>query len=319
MLLELLESIKNNHLDSNEFEIIINDSGMSHDNTEEIVNGFSDLPIRYFKKTQDDGLDKSVKEMLSLANGRFAWLISDDDIVLKGSIKHLISLIKKYPNSGGMVLNYMAFSADLLYTFKPHSAYNGTPKSDVVQFINNSELFQKVGLHMGYLSCLVLNTQKAKEIIQKIEIPENLWGHTFIAGQISKVNPSWVYSNYAAIGYRSESDSILKSIGLIERQKVTHKNFFDVISAIFGKYSLEEKIIRKQLISKRVPRNILNMKTKNFLLRDQLSVFNLILGYYYKYLVFWILVLPSFLIPKFLLVHIKKFYMEFNSKKFEES
>jgi len=317
MLRQLLESIQKNKLQADIFEVIIVDSGLSFDNTEKVVQSFQELPISYIKKEMDDGLDRVVKEMLSIAKGKFTWFISDDDIVLDDSLSHINTLINSNNKLGGLVLNYKAFTSDLSHTFPPHDAFNGERLNALTYFDNCSELFKRVGLHMGYLSCLIIDTAHAKEILsnKNIDIPENLWGHTIIAGYISKINPNWIYSDFAGVGYRADSDSILKSIGIIERQKVTHKNFFDVITLIFGSHSAEERTIRKQLISKRVPRSILNMKTKDFSVRDQYKVFRLMLRYYYSYVAFWFLVLPSFLVPGFILSPIKGIYLKIFANK----
>ena len=317
MLNQLLKSIEQNKTLKDEFEIIIVDSGLSFDNTEDVVLKYKNLHIKYIKKDQDNGLDKVVKEMITIANGKYVWFISDDDIVLDGAIEHIQSIINKYGDLGGIVLNYKAFTNDLSKSFPPHDAFNGKPESELTFFKDNSQLFKKVGLHMGYLSCLILNTDHAQDILlkQNIKIPENLWGHTIIAGYISMINSNWIFSDFKSIGYRADSDSILKSIGLIERQKVTHVNFFDVISLIFGTNSVEERNIRTQLISKRVPRSILNMKTKNFSLVDQFRVFSLLFRHYKTYFSFWFLAFPSFFIPKFFLIFVKNIYLRVFSNK----
>ena len=66
-----------------EFEICISDNG-STDNTEDIVKGYIDkLPINYSKNLNNLGIPKNFLKVVSIANGEFAWLLGDDDLLKK--------------------------------------------------------------------------------------------------------------------------------------------------------------------------------------------------------------------------------------------
>lgn len=88
------------HQSYKDFElIIINDC--SPYNLDEIVSGFSDSRIRYYKNSVNLGKEEPVKnwnECLKHARGEYFVLFSDDDILHQDFLCELIILSKKYPN-----------------------------------------------------------------------------------------------------------------------------------------------------------------------------------------------------------------------------
>lgn len=72
---------------TDEVEIVIVD-GASTDNTEQIVGTYKELfpRLRYFKQTNNGGFDRDICRAVELANGRYCWFMSDDDIFKEGAI-----------------------------------------------------------------------------------------------------------------------------------------------------------------------------------------------------------------------------------------
>ena len=74
------------------FELVIVDD-YSPDNTQEVVQGFDDSRIRYFRQPQNVGLAENWGTGLKLAQGEFVTFLMDDDFYkadfLKNRIQHL--------------------------------------------------------------------------------------------------------------------------------------------------------------------------------------------------------------------------------------
>ena len=74
---EAIESILNQTFNDFEF-IIVNDGSI--DNTEKIIQSFSDKRIVYVKKEQNSGISDTLNLGISLAKGKYIARMDDDDI-----------------------------------------------------------------------------------------------------------------------------------------------------------------------------------------------------------------------------------------------
>jgi glycosyltransferase involved in cell wall biosynthesis len=97
-LKEAIESVlKQTYCD---FElIIINDA--SPENIKEIVKSFNEPRIRYYENEKNLGKESLVQnwnKVLSLANGEYFVLFSDDDIYESTFLQEMLDLMRKYPN-----------------------------------------------------------------------------------------------------------------------------------------------------------------------------------------------------------------------------
>jgi glycosyltransferase involved in cell wall biosynthesis len=78
-------------------EIIISDNN-STDNTMTTVYEYSKQYnfIRYFKNDKNIGINKNILKASKYAQGKYLWLLSDDDFILPEALKLIIRDIKKY-------------------------------------------------------------------------------------------------------------------------------------------------------------------------------------------------------------------------------
>jgi len=97
-------------------EIVIVDDGSS-DNTQKLVREFvknnPELYVVYHKFSEHIGFDKMMLSIVKYAHGKYCWLISDDDLPHKKSIKKLFSIMKKYPETALIHMNYSRFDNKL--------------------------------------------------------------------------------------------------------------------------------------------------------------------------------------------------------------
>ena len=142
--------IKNLDLEQ-KVEIIISDNASS-DKTEkyciELTNKFQF--IKYSRSAINLGLDLNALNAIKNANSEYCWLLSDDDIPLKGTVERIISAIKKYkPNL--IYLNYIG----VLESDLSNIDILGNKKDDEI-FINNSEIMLEKYL-ISHFSATVIN------------------------------------------------------------------------------------------------------------------------------------------------------------------
>lgn len=92
---ETIESVLNQTFV--DFELIIVDNA-STDHTEEIVSGFSDPRISYFRNNSNIGMVRNWNRCLELANGKYVTILSSDDRYRPTFLEKCVDLAERYPN-----------------------------------------------------------------------------------------------------------------------------------------------------------------------------------------------------------------------------
>jgi glycosyltransferase involved in cell wall biosynthesis len=79
-------------------ELIVSDN-CSTDNTEQVVKKIQELiPIRYYRNAQNEGCGRNILRLTDeLAEGEFAWVLGDDDLVRPDGVKRVLSVLEKNP------------------------------------------------------------------------------------------------------------------------------------------------------------------------------------------------------------------------------
>jgi glycosyltransferase involved in cell wall biosynthesis len=78
-------------------ELIVSDN-CSTDNTEQVVKKIQELiPIRYYRNAQNEGFGCNIFHLTDeLAEGEFAWLLGDDDLVRPDGVKKLLDVLNSH-------------------------------------------------------------------------------------------------------------------------------------------------------------------------------------------------------------------------------
>lgn len=88
--------IVNKDLDKVDFEICVSDNG-SNDDTEKIVlEAQKKIPIKYHKNSTNLGIPRNFINVVNMAEGDFAWLLGDDDLLVPNAISELNKIIHKH-------------------------------------------------------------------------------------------------------------------------------------------------------------------------------------------------------------------------------
>lgn len=93
-------------------ELVIVD-GASTDNTPTIVRGFADRSphVRYHRLPTNSGIDQDFDTAVSLCNGDYCWLMTDDDLLVPGAIARVLESLAESPQL--LVVNARIMTADL--------------------------------------------------------------------------------------------------------------------------------------------------------------------------------------------------------------
>ena len=104
-----LLSIFESNLNFNDVEICVSDNGSS-DETSSIVETFFKNRNFFYERNQVNlGIPLNFLKVVSMAKGKYVWLLGDDDVVSADGIKHILKTIESNKNTDFFLFNCLNF------------------------------------------------------------------------------------------------------------------------------------------------------------------------------------------------------------------
>lgn len=255
-----------------------------------------ELSVKYIK-SQGETIDDDIFYALDRIDNKYVWLLGDDDGIYPHSINKVIQQISKNKNASGFTFNYQAYDKNLEKKFFTHRASKNNYSES---FKDTSKLIESCGAHLGFISCQVINNHQWKKIknINSFDKTFSNWSVPFLILNILQHGTgNWIYCNRKIIKYRTGNDSFLKH-GLYTRQKLMFDGFFSLVKT----YSTDKSytIFKRRYFWNRLIRNAVAVKYKGAHLSDQIKILNLFRKRFGFMKPFWFLIIPIFIIPRFL-------------------
>jgi abequosyltransferase len=297
-------------IENDNIEIVISDNN-SDDETYEYCNSLiKQYPfINYYKQINNIGLDFNAISSIENAKSNYCWLLSDDDIPLKNSIKKIVKCICDY-NPVLIYLNYSGFTGELP---KFYSIYNSNIK-DEIYVENQEELLIKHLLN--HFSATVVE----KDTFLKYKFILNEYKKLgFIRGYILCM------SDYMVLQEKKLTYFIGENLLMTRNPESIIANNYNPLSIVFEVATHFRLLRNRKLISKRTESIVVNRYLKGF--------YNIIIPikitysnyydkklisqlnhscYYYKNYYFYNL--PFILTPAFILKPLYNFYKKYFKK-----
>lgn len=229
----LLENIlQQGILSRSDVEIVICDNA-STDRTEQVVGRYEgkSLPIRYFKSNTNEGPDVNILKTYIHAEGKYVWIIGDDDLIAENFLQALLNEI----NSVEYSVIHLGFKWFIHMPKKLNQGY--------VEFIkhNKAYAFEKIlTLHSTFISSNIYNKSRLNsmdEISYYASIGTGLIQMHFICNAIAKGGP-YLHANGLVIYAQAENSNYY------DKYKVFIKNLYKFI----GENKLSNNF-KKELIS----------------------------------------------------------------------
>lgn len=86
-------------------EVVVCSNG-STDDTDAVVRRYEQRPqLRYFVNDRNYGIDENIRRVVRHSRGEFVRLLSDDDMLVPGSIAALLGTLRDHPEVGFLFLN----------------------------------------------------------------------------------------------------------------------------------------------------------------------------------------------------------------------
>lgn len=134
-------------------EIVVVD-GASPDNTPEVMAQYllRYPEIRYFRETENSGVDADFDKAVGYARGEFCWLMTDDDLLKPGAITKVLSTL------GGdddlIVVNSEVRNVDLSAVFENQRLMFDVDR--VYRATNSEEFFADTVGYLSFIGCVVI-------------------------------------------------------------------------------------------------------------------------------------------------------------------
>ena len=137
LLINCLNSLKLETLNSNlKIEVCVSDN-YSEESIDPIIENYKKyLNIVYNKNPENIGVAKNILKAVSLATGKFVWLLGNDDFVLPNSFKHIENYLKINKDVDFYYINSYNLNQNILKNFDHPLNPNHINVSDLKKFSN---------------------------------------------------------------------------------------------------------------------------------------------------------------------------------------
>ena len=134
----------------------------SVDDTYNSVNNFeSKYELKYIRNEKNIGYDANVAKSILESDGRYVWLMGDDDLFIKGRIKEVLKFVEKIDSEiGGIFTNYYRYGTMVGLPLKTDNAkiyLEGEYDDDFYTSVYGS----------NFIGCAILNRKICEEVIDR--------------------------------------------------------------------------------------------------------------------------------------------------------
>ncbi len=133
-------------------EIIIVD-GASTDDTSNIAQLFTAKTdaIRYFRETENSGVDRDFDKAVKYAMGEYCWLFSDDDLLVIDAVSHILKAIDDGHEL--LVVNSSIYTKEMNYVLAERVLQDTHDQ----EFIREGEqAFGKLGNYLSFIGAIIV-------------------------------------------------------------------------------------------------------------------------------------------------------------------
>jgi glycosyltransferase involved in cell wall biosynthesis len=135
-------------------EILVCDNASPDDTGAAVAEfGAKGLALQYIRRPENIGGENNFYRSVEIASGEYVWVIGDDDKIRPDGIKKILEYLEGGHNL--LLLNYSVYNDSF---DKLRMARKFGYKRDL-QFRSSDELLAQFGLHLGYISSVVIKRE----------------------------------------------------------------------------------------------------------------------------------------------------------------
>lgn len=136
-----------------DIELVVVD-GASPDNTPAVMQEYLQRypQIRYFRETENSGVDKDFDKAVGYAQGKYCWLMTDDDLLVPGALTRVMSAL--HGEEDLIILNTEIRNMDLSEVFEERRLRIKTDR--VYEAADREDMFAETAGHLSFIGCVVI-------------------------------------------------------------------------------------------------------------------------------------------------------------------
>jgi abequosyltransferase len=268
-------------------EILVSDN-CSSDNTTEVINTFknSGLEIQYFKNENNQGWGANFFQCFDFSNGKYVWLLGDDDLIVDGTLKLVIERISN-KEFGLVCIRPYGFDNDYKKEFPGNYG-------SIIEFNDPNRFLKEIGPLMTMISACIVNKESINNIDTKSLFCGNLAHLNLVLSSTLKCSNN-LFINKSYVGCKRNNSSNYNF------SKVFVEEFWGILESFKSKGLKSETIssLGNSMLFSYYPHYLLLMRINGYwgTVEETLERFSARFGQNRLYL-YWLA--PIFKLPKYI-------------------
>ena len=296
LLQQTLESILSQI--TQEIEIVISDNASS-DGTQqalELLQQSYDC-IVYHRFEKEVACGDNLMHVVSMAQGEYCWLMTDDDVIEKNALAKVVEFLKKHPGISGCSVNVQGYCQDM--RVKKNIFYSHRLKQDQI-FYTAQEFFAALGAWIGFWSAQIVSKKKWDEaLLDTRYLQYQGYHHLFVITAIVYHFPYFGYLHEKLVGYRSDNESFSKEYGKSKRFLIDLQAYQGVGSTFFLPHVIKK--VQAQVLRALLFWQIVRFKIVGLSFQEIWLMFRQSYRVYKGFLFYWFVFVPLLFCPSWIL------------------
>lgn len=274
-------------------EVLVSDNCSTDDTRDIIVNYQKLYPyIQYIRNDKNIGPDANFLQCMKRASGLFVHLLSDDDILMEGSLHNILSFLVRNKDVSLVYLFSKGFRGKYINA-ENCSAPAKQPETDICT-TDKRVFMDYAGYYWGFMSSFIIS----KEKFDLIQNPERFYGTYWLQSYIHILCCAGNDSKVGVVSTPCIGAGIYVNVNNFDSSVVDGVNYrkmldFAIEKGGFNKEQLD-KLFEWRLIFL-ASHSIIKEKAAGVSRTSKKGVFKLT----WKYPKAWIKLYPTFLLPRF--------------------
>lgn len=100
-----------------DIQVCVSDNCSTDETEGVVIAAQKSMAIKYQKNPRNLGIPRNFLNVVQMADGEFAWLIGDDDLLLPDALEELSDLIERYPDTDYFYVNAFHLTTEYVLSF----------------------------------------------------------------------------------------------------------------------------------------------------------------------------------------------------------
>lgn len=294
-----------------EIEVVISDDG-STDDTMAVIDSFRSRLSQLVAERVDPPLryDRNVLHVVSLARGKYCWLFGDDDRLEPGAIASVLETLRHEPELTGLTVDRISYDREL----RARLPVRPLKQQQSALFNDGHAAYLALLDRLGFLSCQIVRREAWNKIVARENLESYFTGYVqlYVIARMLADAPPWKFLAVPAVAFRADNDSF-RALGMLGRLKMDVCGYEKITGDVFGRDSQLYHDAMAEVARTHARHHIVMAKRGGAPFSFSLRALALCLRHYARYASFWLHTFPIIVLPRSLMLGVRKLYQRSRS------